>query len=158
MGHLSFFFFFKHTNLCHWTFFRPGWLPCLQGYLFISVLVGASSELMKLVIQSIKNDLTSRNPVHINLALHCMANIGSREMADALGQEIPRLLVSGLVSGPWTLILFICCVWVQEVRLNKTTTDFISRWVNTQSFKCWFMLPKTVRGKRFFITDHVLLT
>jgi len=69
----------------------------LQGYLFISVLVGASSELMKLVIQSIKNDLTSRNPVHINLALHCMANIGSREMADALGQEIPRLLVSGSV-------------------------------------------------------------
>lgn len=65
------------------------------GYLFISVLVGASSELMKLVIQSIKNDLMSRNPVHINLALHCMANIGSREMADALGQEIPKLLVSG---------------------------------------------------------------
>nr|KAG5692332.1 hypothetical protein BaRGS_033197 [Batillaria attramentaria] len=65
------------------------------GYLFISVLVGASSELMKLVIQSIKNDLMSRNPVHINLALHCMANIGSREMADALGQDIPKLLVSG---------------------------------------------------------------
>ncbi|XP_070200712.1 AP-2 complex subunit alpha-2-like [Littorina saxatilis] len=65
------------------------------GYLFISVLVGASSELMKLVVQSIKNDLNSRNPVHINLALHCMANIGSRDMAEALGQEIPRLLVSG---------------------------------------------------------------
>jgi AP-2 complex subunit alpha len=66
-----------------------------QGYLFISVLVSASSELMKLVVQAIKNDLTSRNPVHINLALHCMANIGSRDMAEALGPEIPRLLVSG---------------------------------------------------------------
>ncbi|BFZ05316.1 hypothetical protein BsWGS_08355 [Bradybaena similaris] len=65
------------------------------GYLFISVLVGASNELMKLVIQSIKNDLASRNPVHINLALHCMANIGSREMADSVGSEIPKLLVSG---------------------------------------------------------------
>uniref|UniRef100_A0A2C9JDQ6 AP-2 complex subunit alpha n=1 Tax=Biomphalaria glabrata TaxID=6526 RepID=A0A2C9JDQ6_BIOGL len=65
------------------------------GYLFISVLVGASNELMKLVIQSIKNDLTSRNPTHINLALHCMANIGSREMADAVGSDIPKLLVSG---------------------------------------------------------------
>jgi AP-2 complex subunit alpha len=65
------------------------------GYLFISVLVSASSDLMKLVIQSIKNDLASRNAVHINLALQCIANIGSREMAEALGQEVPRLLVSG---------------------------------------------------------------
>lgn len=65
------------------------------GYLFISVLVSASSDLMKLVIQSIKNDLASRNPVHITLALQCIANIGNKEMADAFGQEIPKLLVSG---------------------------------------------------------------
>ena len=68
---------------------------CVQGYLFISVLVSASNDLMKLVVQSIKNDLASRNPVHINLALQCIANIGSRDMAEALGQEVPRLLVSG---------------------------------------------------------------
>ncbi|KAL8603781.1 AP-2 complex subunit alpha-2 [Nucella lapillus] len=65
------------------------------GYLFISVLVGASSELMKLVVQAIKNDLAGCNSTHINLALHCMANIGSRDMGEALGQDIPRLLVSG---------------------------------------------------------------
>ncbi|KAK2140970.1 hypothetical protein LSH36_1192g00039 [Paralvinella palmiformis] len=65
------------------------------GYLFISVLVSATSDLMKLVIMSVKNDLTSRNPVHINLALQCIANIGSREMADAFGNDIPKLLVSG---------------------------------------------------------------
>ncbi|GFR58277.1 AP-2 complex subunit alpha-2 [Elysia marginata] len=65
------------------------------GYLFISVLVGASSDLMKLVIQSIKNDLVSRNPIHINLALHCMANVGSKEMADYVGGDIPKLLTSG---------------------------------------------------------------
>jgi AP-2 complex subunit alpha len=52
---------------------------------------------MKLVIQSIKNDLASRNPVHITLALQCIANIGSREMAEAFGTDIPRLLVSGYV-------------------------------------------------------------
>ncbi|KAK2185380.1 hypothetical protein NP493_239g10012 [Ridgeia piscesae] len=65
------------------------------GYLFISVLVGGTSDLMKLVIQSIKNDLVSRNPVHVNLAMQCIANIGSREMAEAFGGEIPKLLVSG---------------------------------------------------------------
>ena len=66
-----------------------------QGYLFISVLIGATSELMKLVIQAIRNDLANRNPVHITLALQCVANIGSREMADGLGTDIPKLLVSG---------------------------------------------------------------
>ncbi|KAF6020848.1 AP2A2 [Bugula neritina] len=65
------------------------------GYLFISVLVGANNELMKLVIQAIKNDLHARNPVHVCLALQCVANIGSREMAEGLGNEIPKVLVSG---------------------------------------------------------------
>jgi len=66
-----------------------------QGYLFISVLVAGSSELMKLVIQSIRNDLSGRNPVHITLAMQCIANIGNREMAEAFGRDIPKMLVSG---------------------------------------------------------------
>ncbi|XP_054706198.1 AP-2 complex subunit alpha-2-like [Uloborus diversus] len=65
------------------------------GYLFISVLMNANNDLMRLIIQSIKNDLTSRNPIHVNLALQCIANIGSREMAETFGSEIPKLLVSG---------------------------------------------------------------
>lgn len=65
------------------------------GYLFISVLINNNSNLIKLIIQSIKNDLQSRNPVHINLALQCIANIGSRDMAEAFAQELPKLLVSG---------------------------------------------------------------
>lgn len=69
----------------------------LQGYLFISVLVNTNSDLIRLIIQSIKNDLASRNPIHVNLALQCIANIGSKEMAETFGTEIPKLLVSGLV-------------------------------------------------------------
>lgn len=65
------------------------------GYLFISVLLNENSELMRLIIQSIKNDLCARNPIHVNLALQCIANIGSREMAETFGSEIPKLLVSG---------------------------------------------------------------
>jgi len=67
----------------------------LQGYLFISVLVNTNSDLIRLIIQSIKNDLTSRNPVHVNLALQCIANVGSKDMAEAFSTDIPRLLVSG---------------------------------------------------------------
>lgn len=70
-------------------------LPSKQGYLFISVLMNANNDLMKLIIQSIKNDLSSRNPIHVNLSLQCIANIGSTEMAETFGNEIPKLLVSG---------------------------------------------------------------
>merc|ERR1719376_1584001 len=48
------------------------------GYLFISVMVNARSDLMKLIVQNMKNDLSSSKPVHVNLALHCIANIGSQ--------------------------------------------------------------------------------
>lgn len=65
------------------------------GYLFISVLISGNSELIRLIVQSIKNDLASRNPVHVSLALQCIANIGSKDMAEAFGAEIPKLLVSG---------------------------------------------------------------
>jgi len=50
---------------------------------------------MRLVIQSIRNDLSGRNPVHITLAMQCIANIGNREMAEAFGRDIPKMLVSG---------------------------------------------------------------
>lgn len=66
-----------------------------QGYLFISVLIEQNSDLMKLIVQAIRNDLSSRNPVHVNLALQCISNIGSRDMAEAFNQELPKVLVSG---------------------------------------------------------------
>ena len=62
--------------------------------------MNTNSDLIKLIVQNIKNDLSSRNPVHVNLALQCIANIGSREMAEAFGHDIPKLLVSG-----WVVIL-----------------------------------------------------
>lgn len=65
------------------------------GYLFISVLLDEGNDLMRLIIQSVKNDLCARNPIHINLALQCIANIGSREMAETFANEIPKLLVNG---------------------------------------------------------------
>ncbi|CAH8541289.1 unnamed protein product [Heterobilharzia americana] len=65
------------------------------GYLFISVLINESHPLMNLVISRLKDDLNSRNPVFMNLALQCIANIGSREMVENFADKIPKLLVSG---------------------------------------------------------------
>lgn len=67
--------------------------------------MNANNDLMKLIIQSIKNDLSSRNPIHVNLALQCIANIGSREMAETFGHEIPKLLVSGYVDNFFSCLL-----------------------------------------------------
>ncbi|XP_057656250.1 AP-2 complex subunit alpha [Diorhabda carinulata] len=90
------------------------------GYLFISVLVNTNSELIKLIIQSIKNDLASRSPIHINLALQCIANIGSREMAEAFGNEIPKLLVSGDTMDVVKQSAALCLL-----RLFRTSQDII---------------------------------
>lgn len=63
--------------------------------MFISVILNHESDLMRLIIQNIKNDVSSRNPIFIILALQCIANIGNKEMADAFATDIPKLLVSG---------------------------------------------------------------
>jgi AP-2 complex subunit alpha len=70
-----------------------------QGYLFISVLISQNSDLINLINNSIKNDLVSRNPVHVSLALQCIANIGSKDMAEAFASDVPKLLVSGYGSN-----------------------------------------------------------
>ena len=74
------------------------------GYLFISVLISQNSDLINLINQSIKNDLASRNPVHVSLALQCIANVGSKDMAEAFGHDIPKLLVSGDVEVEQNII------------------------------------------------------
>ena len=63
--------------------------------MFISVLIGASSDLMRLIIQGIKNDLMSRNSIFVSLAMQCIANIGSQEMLENVGMDVPKLLISG---------------------------------------------------------------
>jgi AP-2 complex subunit alpha len=75
--------------------FQISFFSTFQGYLFISVILNDENELVNLIIQNIKNDLATRNPIFINLALQCIANIGSREMAESFANEIPKLLVSG---------------------------------------------------------------
>lgn len=59
------------------------------------MLVNSNSDLISLINNAIKNDLSSRNPTFMNLALHCIANVGSREMAEAFAAEVPRILVAG---------------------------------------------------------------
>ncbi|CAF1367403.1 unnamed protein product [Adineta steineri] len=95
------------------------------GYLFISVIMNSSSEMKQLIIQNIRNDIQSRNPIFINLALQCVANIGEREMATAFTNEIPRLLISGDTIDPVKQSAALCLL-----RLHRTSPDSLQ--LNTE--------------------------
>uniref|UniRef100_A0A096MCF4 AP-2 complex subunit alpha n=1 Tax=Poecilia formosa TaxID=48698 RepID=A0A096MCF4_POEFO len=90
------------------------------GYLFISVLVNSNSELIRLINNAIKNDLASRNATFMNLALHCIANVGSREMAEAFASDIPRILVAGDTMDSVKQSAALCLL-----RLNRTSPDLV---------------------------------
>ncbi|XP_037373225.1 AP-2 complex subunit alpha-2 isoform X1 [Talpa occidentalis] len=90
------------------------------GYLFISVLVGSNSELIRLINNAIRNDLASRNPTFMGLALHCIANVGSREMAEAFAGEIPKVLVAGDTMDSVKQSAALCLL-----RLYRTSPDLV---------------------------------
>ncbi|XP_026946096.1 AP-2 complex subunit alpha-2 isoform X3 [Sagmatias obliquidens] len=90
------------------------------GYLFISVLVNSNSELIRLVNNAVKNDLGSRNPTFTGLALHCIANVGSREMAEAFAGEIPKILVAGDTMDSVKQSAALCLL-----RLYRTSPDLV---------------------------------
>ena len=53
-----------------------------------------NSDLLRLVVNSLKKDLDDANEVHNCLALHAIANVGGPEMAEALKDDVHRLLIS----------------------------------------------------------------
>jgi len=55
-------------------------------------------ELLPLVVNSIRKDLTDHNELFNSLALHAIANVGGRELGEALNNEIHRLLISPYVA------------------------------------------------------------
>ncbi|EPY78687.1 hypothetical protein CB1_001027007 [Camelus ferus] len=90
------------------------------GYLFISVLVNSNSELIRLINNAVKNDLASRNPSFMGLALHCIANVGSREMAEAFAADVPRILVAGDTMDSVKQSAALCLL-----RLYRTSPDLV---------------------------------
>lgn len=66
----------------------------IQGYLALTLLMHEGSDLIRLVVNSIRKDLDDRSEVNNCLALHAIANIGGAEMAEALAGDVHRLLIS----------------------------------------------------------------
>ncbi|TGO16347.1 hypothetical protein BTUL_0029g00370 [Botrytis tulipae] len=64
------------------------------GYLAMTLFLHEGHELIHLVVNSIRKDLTDHNELYNCLALHAIANVGGREMGEALSGEVHRLLIS----------------------------------------------------------------
>ncbi|RMZ88527.1 hypothetical protein DV736_g4245, partial [Chaetothyriales sp. CBS 134916] len=64
------------------------------GYLAVTLFLHEQHDLLHLVVNSIRKDLADHNELNNCLALHAVANVGGREMGDALSPDVHRLLIS----------------------------------------------------------------
>ncbi|KAL1996338.1 hypothetical protein VTN49DRAFT_103 [Thermomyces lanuginosus] len=64
------------------------------GYLAVTLFLHEQHELLHLVVNSIRKDLLDMNELNNCLALHAVANVGGREMGEALSADVHRLLIA----------------------------------------------------------------
>ncbi|KAH6616625.1 adaptin N terminal region-domain-containing protein, partial [Boeremia exigua] len=64
------------------------------GYLAVTLFLHEQHELIHLVVNSIRKDLMDHNELNNCLALHAIANVGGKELGEALSSEVHRLLIS----------------------------------------------------------------
>ncbi|KAK5674482.1 hypothetical protein LTS10_012870 [Elasticomyces elasticus] len=64
------------------------------GYLAVTLFLHEQHELLHLVVNSIRKDLADHNELNNCLALHAIANVGSKEMGIALAADVHQLLIS----------------------------------------------------------------
>ncbi|KZZ89014.1 AP-2 complex subunit alpha [Ascosphaera apis ARSEF 7405] len=64
------------------------------GYLAVTLFLHEQHELLHLVVNTIRKDLLDNNELNNCLALHAVANVGGREMGEALAVDVHRLLIS----------------------------------------------------------------
>ncbi|KAI9833147.1 MAG: hypothetical protein M1819_003769 [Sarea resinae] len=64
------------------------------GYLAVTLFLHEGHELLHLVVNSIRKDLMDHNELNNCLALHAIANVGGKEMGEALSGDVHRLLIS----------------------------------------------------------------
>ncbi|KAI9593190.1 adaptin N terminal region-domain-containing protein [Syncephalis fuscata] len=64
------------------------------GYLALTLLLTENHEMIRLVVNSLRKDMEEPLEIVNCLALHAIANIGGREMAESLAGDVYRLLIA----------------------------------------------------------------
>ena len=91
------------------------------GYMVTSVLLNESQDFLRLVINTVRNDVISKNESFQCLALASVANIGGKEFAEALAGDVGKLLVSS-TSRPLVRKKAALCL----LRLYRKNPDVLS--------------------------------
>ena len=86
----------------------------------VTLLMHENSDFLRLVVNSIRKDLDANNEIDNCLALHAIANVGGSEMAEALVEDVHRLLIS-----PYVTCLFGDKSTTQ--RFNRTSQSFVKK-------------------------------
>lgn len=84
-----------------------------------------NSDIVRLVVNSIRKDLEEMNETTNCLALHAIANVGGSDMAEALAPDVHRLLISPcVVFGPLrqSVVHF-----VNDCRTRSTSRSFVKK-------------------------------
>ena len=63
------------------------------GYMVTTVLLNENHDFLRLVINTVRNDIIGRNETFQCLALSAVANIGGKEFAEAVAADVQKLLV-----------------------------------------------------------------
>ncbi|KAL5716758.1 hypothetical protein ACHQM5_009881 [Ranunculus cassubicifolius] len=64
------------------------------GYIVTSCLLNENHDFLRLVINSVRNDIIGRNETFQCLAMTMVGNIGGREFAESLAPDVQKLLIS----------------------------------------------------------------
>ena len=91
------------------------------GYLVTSVLLNESNEFLRLVINSMRKDIVSKEQNFQTLALTAVGNLGSKEFAESLAGDVSQLLVS---PSSHASTLDACASVSMACRRSKRTLSF----------------------------------
>ena len=72
----------------------PRYSEKYTGYMAASLLLSSSSPLLEQIINAVRNDLTSSDPVNQSLALSLIANLSGKLILEELGKDVLRLSCS----------------------------------------------------------------
>ena len=87
---------FGHMNVVG-LISSPKYAEKQVGYTVTSVLLNETHDFLRLVINSVREDVISRSETFQCLGLSLVANVGGREFADSLAADVQRVLCSNVI-------------------------------------------------------------
>lgn len=100
------------------------------GYLAVTLFLHEQHELLHLVVNSIRKDLLDYNELNNCLALHAVANVGGKEMGEALANEVHRLLIAPYVyfgsSGFDSVHVLTCVQYLKSLCQKEGGLDAVA--------------------------------